>query len=73
MNNISADADSPLRHFWFSPFPQPSASLLCLEQAGLEMWSGDPESVPPGALLLYDAPDAVLASWRQQKTPPPPR
>jgi hypothetical protein len=35
------------------------------------MWPGDPEAVPPGALLLYDAPDAVLASWRQQQASPP--
>lgn len=71
MNNLPVAAEPPLRHCWFSPFPQPSACLIGLERAGLEMWPGDPEAVPPGALLLYDAPDAVLASWRQQQASPP--
>ena len=34
-------------------------------------WTGDPEAIPSNALLLYDAPDAVLASWHQQHTKPP--
>jgi len=71
MNNLHVTTDPPLHHCWFSPFPQPSACLRGLERAGLEMWPGDPEAVPPGALLLYDAPDAVLSSWREQKASPP--
>ena len=34
-------------------------------------WTGDPEAIPSNALLLYDATDAVLASWHQQHTKPP--
>ncbi len=69
--NLSVVADPQLNHCWFSPFPQPSACLICLERAGLKAWRGDPDAIPSGALLLYDAPDAVLASWRQQNTKPP--
>jgi len=44
---------------------------MCLERAGIVKWSGDPEAIPPEALLLYDSPDAVLASWRLHEASPP--
>ena len=69
--NLSVAAVPQLNHCWFSPFPQPPACLICLERAGLMAWTGDPEAIPSNALLLYDAPDAVLASWLQHHTKPP--
>lgn len=71
MNNLPQVHDSDLLNFWFSPFPQPPACLMCLERAGIVKWSGDLKALPPGALLLYDSPDAVLASWRLQEASPP--